>query len=335
MEAFIRVVGAGSFSAAARAMKLSPSAVSKLMSRIESQLGVRLVDRSTRQLKLTPEGEIYYNHCVKIVSDIEEAEHAVMAHLDQPRGRLRVNSTMGVGVHQILPVVPEFLSRFPQIELDLSLSDEVVDLIEEQAEVAIRVGPLQDSSLKARKICDNRRVVVAAPSYLEEHGIPRHPDDLLHRNCLTYNLRSTLNEWPFMVDDAVRQITVKGNFRGNSGETLRQLAVGGAGIARLGWFQVGEDVKQGRLVPLLEEFHAGEHQGVFAVFFGARHTSVRVRCFVDFLVEKLGRVQPWTAAGASLTTKQPEHSDTEGTLATQISAGTRRARWRERAAKDL
>ena len=331
MEAFIRVVGAGSFSAAARAMKLSPSAVSKLMSRIESQLGVRLVDRSTRQLKLTPEGEIYYNHCVKIVAEIEEAEHAVMAHLDQPRGRLRVNSTMGVGVHQILPVVPEFLSRFPQIELDLSLSDAVVDLIEEQAEVAIRVGPLQDSSLKARKICDNRRVVIASPDYLERHGTPKHPAELLNHNCLTYNLRSTLNEWPFLVDGETRQFTVTGNFRGNSGETLRQLAVSGAGIARLGWFQVGEDVKQGRLVPLLEEFHAGEHQGVFAVFFGARHTSVRVRCFVDFLVEKLGRAQPWMQA-------EPVESPAavETPALTEPAAGaTRRPRLRERVAKDL
>jgi len=296
MEAFIRVVGSGSFSAAARAMKLTPSAVSKLMSRIESQLGVRLIDRSTRQLKLTPEGELYYNRCVKIVADIEDAERAITAHLVQPRGRLRVNSTMGIGVHRIQPLIPEFLRRFPHIELDLSLSDAVVDLIEEQAEVAIRVGPLEDSSLTARKICESRRVVVASPAYLERHGVPQHPSDLLSHNCLAYNLRATLNEWPFAIDGGVRPIAVAGNFRGNSGETLRHMALGGAGIARLGWFQVGEDVRQHRLVPLLEDFHAGELQGVYAVFFGARHTSARVRCFVDFLVEKLGRTHPWLAA---------------------------------------
>ncbi len=291
----MRVVSAGSFSAAARAMKLSPSAVSKLMSRIESQLGVRLIDRSTRQFRLTPEGELYYNRCVKIVTDIEEAEHAVTQHLVQPQGRLRVNSTIGIGIHRILPLLPEFLNRFPHIELDVSLSDKVIDLVEEQAEVAIRVGPLQDSSLMARKICESRRVVVASPAYLERNGIPRHPGDLLSHNCLMYNLRSTLNEWPFMIDGSVRPVAVKGNFHGDNGETLRHMAVAGAGIARLGWFQVGENVRQGRLVPLLEDFHAGELQGVYAVFFGARHTSVRVRCFIDFLVEKLGRSRPWLA----------------------------------------
>ena len=301
MEAFIRVVSSGSFSAAARAMKLTPSAVSKLMSRIENQLGVRLIDRSTRQLKLTPEGELYYSRCVKIVSDIEDAEHAITEHLTQPRGRLRVNSTMGIGVHRIQPLIPEFLVRYPQIELDLSLSDTVVDLIEEQAEVAIRVGPLQDSSLTARKICESRRVIVASPGYLQKHGVPKTPADLSSHNCLAYNLRSTLNEWPFMIDGGVRPIPVRGNFRGNNGETLRHMALGGAGLARLGWFQVGEDVRDGRLVPVLENFHAGELQGVYAVFFGARHTSARVRCFVDFLVEKLGRSHPWLAAEYAAT----------------------------------
>ncbi|MCL4766060.1 MAG: LysR family transcriptional regulator [Hyphomicrobiaceae bacterium] len=296
MEAFIRVVGAGSFSAAARMMKLTPSAVSKLMSRIESQLGVRLIDRSTRQFRLTPEGELYYNRCVKIVAEIEETEYAVTQHLMQPRGRLRVNSTIGIGIHRILPLMPEFLSAFPSIELDLSLSDRVVDLVEEQAEVAIRVGPLQDSSLMARKLCESRRVVVASPVYLERHGTPRHPADLPAHNCLAYNLRPTLNEWPFKIDGGVRPIAVRGNFHGDNGETLRHMALGGAGIARLGWFQVGENVRQGRLVPLLEEFHAGELQGVYAVFFGMRHTSVRVTCFVDFLVEKLGCARPWLAS---------------------------------------
>lgn len=301
MEAFIRVVSSGSFSAAARAMKLTPSAVSKLMSRIENQLGVRLIDRSTRQLKLTPEGELYYSRCVKIVADIEDAEHSITEHLTQPRGRLRVNSTMGIGVHRIQPLIPEFLLRYPQIELDLSLSDAVVDLIEEQAEVAIRVGPMQDSSLTARKICESRRVIVASPAYLQKNGVPKTPADLSNHNCLAYNLRPTLNEWPFMIDGDVRPIAVRGNFRGNNGETLRHMALRGAGLARLGWFQVGEDVREGRLVPVLENFHAGEQQGVYAVFFGARHTSARVRCFVDFLVEKLGRSHPWLAAEYAAT----------------------------------
>jgi DNA-binding transcriptional LysR family regulator len=296
MEAFVRVIGAGSFSAAARAMRLSPSAVSKLVSRIEAHLGVRLVDRSTRQLKLTPEGELYYARCARIVAEIEETEQAVAEHRSRPRGPLRVNSSLGIGVHHIEPLLPEFLARYPDIQLDLSLSDEVVDLMEEHAEVAIRVGPLQDTSLKARKICDSRRVIVAAPAYLERHGTPARPEDLTRHNCLAYNLRPTLNEWPFRVGGRPVKMSIDGNFRGNNGETLRHLAVGGAGLARLGWFQVGEDVRQGRLVPVLEAFHAGELQGVYAVFFGHKHTSARVRCFVDFLSEKLGHNRPWLAA---------------------------------------
>jgi DNA-binding transcriptional LysR family regulator len=296
IEAFVQVIDAGSFSAAARAMKLSPSAVSKLMSRIEGQLGVRLVDRSTRQLRLTPEGEMYYERCVRIVSEIEETEQALSERLSQPSGRLGVNSSMAIGLHRIQNLIPEFLARYPKIEIDLSLSDAVIDLMEVRAEVAIRVGPLKDTSLKARKICESRRVVVASPVYLEKHGVPRQPRDLTGHNCLAYNLSSTLNDWPFRSGGRMTSVTVQGNFRGNSGEMLRYMALAGLGIARLGWFQVGEDVQLGRLVPLLEEFHAGELQGIYAVFFGQKHTSARVRCFVDYLVEKLGSARPWLAA---------------------------------------
>ncbi len=296
IEAFVQVIDAGSFSAAARAMKLSPSAVSKLMSRIEEQLGVRLVDRSTRQLRLTPEGELYYQRCVRIVSEIEDAEQALSEHLSEPSGRLRVNSSMAIGVHHIQALIPEFLARYPKIELDLSLSDAVVDLMEERAEVAIRVGPLKDTSLKARKICESRRAVVASPAYLEAHGVPQKPHDLLEHNCLAYNLTPTLNQWPFRIAGSVEEVAVRGNFTGNSGEMLRHMALTGLGIARLGWFQVGEDVRLGKLVPLLEEFHAGELQGIYAVFFGRKYTAARVRYFVDYLVEKLGRSRPWLAA---------------------------------------
>src|SRR5262245_11870450 len=248
IEAFVQVIDAGSFSAAARAMKLSPSAVSKLMSRIESQLGVRLVDRSTRQLRLTPEGELYYERCVRIVSEIEETEQALSERLSQPSGRLGVNSSMAIGLHRIQNLIPEFLARYPKIEIDLSLSDAVIDLMEERAEVAIRVGPLKDTSLKARKICESRRVVVASPAYLDKHGVPRQPRDLTGHNCLAYNLASNLNEWPFRSGGRMANVTVQGNFRGNSGEMLRHMALAGLGVARLGWFQVGEDVQSGRLV---------------------------------------------------------------------------------------
>jgi DNA-binding transcriptional LysR family regulator len=302
MEAFVRVVRAGNFSAAARAMKLSPSAISKLVSRIEEQLGVRLIDRSTRQIKLTPEGELYHAHAKKIVSDIETVEQLVTEHLKEPRGRLRVNATIGISIHRLQPLIPDFMLRHPRIEIDLSLSDEVVDLIEERAELAIRVGPLRDSSLNAKKICDSRRVVVASPRYLARHGWPERPEDLLQHNCLTYNFESGLNSWPFELDGVCHTLEVSGNFSANNGETLREMAVGGLGIARLGWFQAGEDIRQRRLVPLLEDFHAGEVQGLYAVHLGRRHASARVRCFIDFLVEKLGHEKPWLASEYSSRT---------------------------------
>jgi DNA-binding transcriptional LysR family regulator len=203
---------------------------------------------------------------------------------------------MAIGLHRIQSLIPEFLARYPKIEIDLSLSDAVVDLMEERAEVAIRVGPLKDTSLKARKICESRRVVVASPAYLEKHGVPRQPRDLIGHNCLAYNLASNLNDWPFRSGGRMTSVSVQGNFRGNSGEMLRHMALAGLGVARLGWFQVGEDVQSGRLVPLLEDFHAGELQGIYAVFFGQKHTAARVRCFVDYLVEKLGNSRPWLAA---------------------------------------
>jgi DNA-binding transcriptional LysR family regulator len=298
MEAFVEVVTAGSFSAAARAMGLTPSAVSKLVSRIEERLRTRLVDRSTRHLKLTAEGETYYGHCVRIVADIAEAEHAITASTAQPHGLLRVNSSVPIGTYWIEPLAQEFLARHPRMSIDLSLSDEVVDLLEERADVAVRIGPLQDSSLKARKLCDSRRVIIAAPEYLRRHGTPRTPADLAGHNCLAFNLKPSLNAWPFVVEGKTVNIPVRGNFTGNNGISLQNMALRGLGLARLAWFQVGEAVREGRLVPVLEEFHPGDLQGVYALFLAHRFVSPRVRAFIDFLVERMGEGRPWLGAEA-------------------------------------
>jgi DNA-binding transcriptional LysR family regulator len=306
LETFVQVVNAGSYSAAARAMGLTPSAVSKLIARIEDHLGARLINRSTRQLTLTPEGEIFHRHCLKIIADIQQAEEAVVAQNVEPRGRLRINSSLPIAIHRIQSLIPEFLARYPRMSVDLSLNDEVVDLVEERADVAIRIGPLQDTSLRARKICSSRRVIVAAPDYLERHGTPATPADLAQHNCLAYDLKNSLNAWPFKIENAQVNVTVDGNFRGNNGETLRHLALAGTGIARLAWFQVGEDVRDGHLVPLLEDFHPGDTQGIYAVFVNHKFTAARVRCFVDFLVEKFGRAQPWLGAASLLRLRQAE-----------------------------
>jgi DNA-binding transcriptional LysR family regulator len=291
MEVFVQAVVLNSFSAAGRRLGLTPSAVSKIISRIEERLGTRLLVRSTRTLRLTPEGEIYHQRALRIVAEIDEAERAVASGASAaPRGLLRVNSSVPVGMMCILPLVPKFLQRYPEVELDVSLSDGVVDLIEERADVAIRVGPMRSSSLKARKLFESRVIVIASPAYLAEHGTPMHPRDLERHNCLNFNFRRILNEWPFRDPKTgeIDTIAVAGNFLSNNGSTAQQMCVAGLGIARLGLFHVRADMEAGRLVALLEDYNPGDIELIHAVFVGHEYLAARVRSFVDFLAETLG-----------------------------------------------
>ena len=185
MMAFVRAVELGGFSIAAREMGLTPSAISKLVTRLEDRLGVRLLNRTTRRLALTPEGEAYFHRSQRILADIGEAENEVARFRAQPKGLLRINVGSAFGIHQLVPALPEFFARNPEMQVELTLTDRVVDLIEEGADLGIRLGALIDSSLVARKICDVERVVCAAPAYLRKHGTPRKAQDLLGHNCLS------------------------------------------------------------------------------------------------------------------------------------------------------
>jgi DNA-binding transcriptional LysR family regulator len=292
MDVFVAAVDAGSFSAAGRKLGLSPSAVSKLVTRIEDRLGTRLLVRTTRALQLTPEGEAYLGRARRILSEIDETERALSSGVRAvPRGRLRVSVSVGFGVLHILPLVPEFLALYPEIELDLSLADEVIDLIEERADIAIRAGALRDSRLKARKLLESRRIIIAAPAYLERHGTPRTPDDLDAHNCLRFNFRSSFDEWPFRdpVTAARYSRSVSGNFLANSGATLRRLCLQGLGLARIGQFHVEQDLASGRLVQVLEDHNPDDRELIHAVFAGHEHLAARIRAFVDFLAERLQR----------------------------------------------
>ena len=292
MDVFVAAVDAGSFSAAGRKLGLSPSAVSKLVTRIEDRLGTRLLVRTTRALQLTPEGEAYLARARRILSEIDETERALSSGVRAvPRGRLRVSVSVGFGVLHILPLVPEFLALYPEIELDLSLADEVIDLIEERADIAIRAGALRDSRLKARKLLESRRIVIAAPAYLERHGAPRTPDDLDAHNCLRFNFRSSFDEWPFRdpVTQARFSRSVSGNFLANSGATLRRLCLQGLGLARIGQFHIEQDLASGRLVQVLEDHNPDDRELIHAVFAGHEHLAARIRAFVDFLAERLQR----------------------------------------------
>jgi DNA-binding transcriptional LysR family regulator len=287
MDVFTRVVELGGFSAAARALHMTPSAVSKLVARLEARLGTRLVLRSTRKLVVTPEGQAFHERCLRILSDIDEAERDAAAGA-APRGRVRVNANVPFGLHHLLPLLPGFLARHPQVTVDVVLTDQVVDLLEERADVAIRVGPLRASQLVARKLGQSRMEVVAAPSYLKRNGTPRTLAELERHNRIGFNFARSFEEWPFFEGDAIRTLPACGNVQVGDGECARRLALAGVGIARLAWFHIGPDIRARRLRPILREKNPGDVEDIHAVFIGqGGRLPARVRAFVDYLVEKV------------------------------------------------
>jgi len=287
MAVFAAIAAHGSLSAAARALGLTPSAVSRIVARIEARLGVRLLVRTTRALALTAEGQAYLRAARRILADLAEVEDAI-ADQASPRGRLRVTASLAHGRLYVVPLLGGFTARFPHILVDLNLSDRIVDVLGGQADVAIRFGQLADSPLTARRLGETGRVVVAAPSYLARAGTPQVPDDLLGHNCLSFNFRRAEPGWPFRENGVERALAVTGSIEANNGESLAQLARSGVGIARVGRFAVEEDLASGRLVPLLEAYNPQDREPLHALFVGGATTPARVRVFVDYLAATLG-----------------------------------------------
>ncbi len=285
MEVFSRVVELGGLSAAARALHMTPSAVSKLIARLEARLGARLFNRSTRRLQLTPEGTAFHERAMRVLADIEAAEREAAAGA-VPRGLLRVNSSVPIGSHYLLPVIPAFLAQYPEIRLDLTLTDTVVDLLEQRADVAVRAGPLRDSRLVARKLGESRVHVVASPDYLARNGPLRTPADLIPHNVMAFNFDRQVQGWPFL--DGAGGIThypQVGNMVVSDGEIMRKLAVQGLGLARHSRYHVDDDLRAGRLVTVLDDYNPGDLEPVHAVYVGqGGHLPARVRAFLDFLV---------------------------------------------------
>ena len=287
LEVFVRVIELGGFSAAARAYRMTPSAVSKLVSRLEQRLGTRLIHRSTRQLKLTPEGCLFYERGVRVLADLDDAERHAGLH-GMPRGRLRINSNVPFAHHFLLPLLPEFLAHYPEIKLDITLSDDVVDIVEQRTDIAIRAGELKSSSLMARKLGETPMLIVASPDYLTRCGTPLRPEELELHNRLSANYIRHLEGWPLLVDGAVLTVTPTGNTQVSDGEALRHLALSGLGLARLAAFQVKDDIAAGRLLPVLQAFNPQDTEEVHAVFVGqGGYMPLRVRALLDFLVEKV------------------------------------------------
>lgn len=286
LELFAAVVQYGSFSGAGRALDMSPSAVSRAVDRIEARLGVRLLLRSTRALSLTAEGQAYLLAARRILADLDDAEQQI-ADQGAPRGRLRLSAALSHGRLCVVPLLGDFAALYPHILIDIALTDMLVDVAGGEADVAIRFGPLSDSSLTARKLGETRRVIVASPDYLAKHGTPQVPEDLHRFNCLNFNFRRAEPIWPFRREGRDFALSVKGSFEANNGETLGQLAAAGVGIARVGSFSVAPEIAAGRLVPILEDFNPGDVEQIHAIFVGGASTPARVRVFVDFLAARL------------------------------------------------
>jgi DNA-binding transcriptional LysR family regulator len=289
MEVFAAVVERGGFSAAAKLFGMTPSAVSKLVTRLEGRLGARLINRSTRKLQLTAEGQAFHQRCVTILSDIAEAECEAAAGR-APRGRVRVNANVAFGNQVLLPLVPAFLAEHPELSVDLVFTDQVVDLIEERADIAIRVapGPLRGNQLMARKIGESGVAVVASPDYLVRHGAPKTPAELVKHNLIGFNFARSVEGWPFRVDGALISIAAVGNTQVGDGEIARQLAVAGVGLARLGRFHTQAEVAAGRLVTVLDDFNPGDIEVIHAVYLGqGGFVPARMRAFIDFLARNV------------------------------------------------
>jgi len=288
MAVFVAVVRAGSLSGAARALGLTPSAVSRIVARIEARLGVQLLVRTTRTLRLTVEGETYGRAARRILADLDETERG-LADRGSPSGRVRISAATAHGRLVIVPILAELSERFPHIVIEIDLSDELADVLGGRADVAIRFGPLADSPLTARRLGETGRTVVAAPSYLARHGTPQRPADLADHNCLDFNFRRSEPGWPFRDEGRDTILPVRGSVTANNGETLVQLAQRGVGITRVGNFHITEDLAAGRLVPLLEAFNPQDREAIHAVFVGGPTMPARVRVVVDFLAETLRR----------------------------------------------
>ncbi|MGX1100200.1 LysR family transcriptional regulator [Amorphus sp. MBR-141] len=287
LRSFTTAVQEGSLSGAGRLLGLSPASISRHISSLEDRLETQLLKRSSRHLALTEAGEIYYSRVEQILAQLEEANRSVSQLQAKPQGVLRVHSRMLVGQLMILPYLPEFLSIYPDITVDLMMSNSIAPVMDQGTDVDIRIGRLEDSALIARKLTSSERVVCASPGYLAERPAIAEPADLRHHNCLTYRINLGTPVWRFLdAADRIEEVPIRGNVRTDFGFALVTMVRDGVGIGLLPDWSVHEDLKRGRLVRLLPDYkvsHIDFDNGVYAVFPAARQTSVKLRLFIDFI----------------------------------------------------
>ena len=292
LRAFAKVVQHGSFAAAAREMRLSRSAVSKYVIDLEQDLGTQLLVRTTRSASPTENGQAYYERCTTILADLEEADLVVTRLQAEPRGILRVNAPMSFGTMHLGRAIADFMEKYPELQIQLVLSDQQIDPVQEGFDVTLRIADLPSSSMIARKIAPAARVLCAASSYLERQGTPKHPSELREHDCLAYGHLATGNQWKLTGPDGDHWIHIPWTLCTNNAEVLRDAAVKGRGIALLPTFIAGADLQKGSLQTILSNYKTPEIS-VYAIYPQTRHLSIKVRVFIDFLVERFGGRPYW------------------------------------------
>ena len=286
---FVQVVENGSFSRAAVQLAMANSAVSRVVKRLEEKLGVNLINRTTRQLRLTEEGSQYFRRVQKILQEMAAAEAEMLAVHEVPQGGLRVDSAMPMVLHLLVPLAAKFNERYPHIQLSLVSSEGYINLIERKVDIALRAGELDDSGLRARHLFDSHFRIVASPEYLEKHGTPQSTEELANHQCLGFTEPSSINTWA--VSDAQgNPYKISPHFTASSGEILRSLCLSGCGIACLSDFLVDNDIAEGKLIPLLVEQTSNTPLPFNAVYYSDKAVNLRLRVFLDFLIEELGKI---------------------------------------------
>jgi DNA-binding transcriptional LysR family regulator len=293
MEVFVEVVRREGFARAAEALDTSPANVTRYIRDLEAHLQTRLLNRSSRRMSLTASGEALFERAKAILDDVSEAEAIVSSATMQPRGLLRINAPVSFGILHLAPLWPAFMRQYPDVELDVALIDRVVDIVDEGYDMALRIARGGSTSHVARKLAASHNIVCAAPAYLERHGRPRVPADLLQHRCVGYSYWASANEWHFFDDDGIgHTVKVPCVMHANNGDTVRAAALGGVGIIAQPTFLIGADLRAGRLLPLLPGFRLPDID-VLAVYPSRRHLSAKVRVMIDFLVEAFKDTPPW------------------------------------------
>lgn len=296
MKLFTKVVERGNFSEAGRDLGMIPSSVSRQIGALEEELGTALFRRTTRRLNLTEAGELYYQNVTRILSDIEETNRNITDLNKEPRGLLRINTAVVFGYLYIAPILSDFLRAYPRIKVELITTDQVVDLVETGTDLAVRFGHMKDSSLKARRLAPHRMIICGSPDYFSHAGRPETPEALSLHNCLTYKRSEGPTTWTMHGSDQTTEVSVSGNFQSNNIEAILVAARKGLGIARLPAWMISDDLRNGileRVFPRHQVLPSDDDPAIYAVYPSNRHPSLKVRVFLDFLVDRINDVSNW------------------------------------------